>query len=132
MKAINYQQIAHISEEECIGCTKCIQVCPVDAIIGANKQMHTVISEVCTGCELCLQPCPVDCIQMVSSEKAPENLPSFIELTEHRMKQHENRRHIQEQQQPENHLHQHFQQQTLAEKQAAIQAAVARVQTRKK
>ncbi len=56
---------AVIREDECIGCTKCIQVCPVDAIIGASKQMHTVLSDECTGCDLCLEPCPMDCIDMV-------------------------------------------------------------------
>ena len=56
--------IAHIDEQECIGCTLCIQACPVDAILGAAKQMHTVISSECTGCELCLPPCPVECIHM--------------------------------------------------------------------
>jgi electron transport complex protein RnfB len=55
---------AVIREAECIGCTKCIQACPVDAILGAAKQMHTVIADECTGCELCVAPCPVDCIEM--------------------------------------------------------------------
>jgi Na+-translocating ferredoxin:NAD+ oxidoreductase subunit B len=58
--------VALIVEEDCIGCTKCIQACPVDAIIGAPKRMHTVIASLCTGCELCLPPCPVDCIELVS------------------------------------------------------------------
>jgi electron transport complex protein RnfB len=57
--------VALIDEEVCIGCTKCIQACPVDAILGAAKLMHTVIVEECTGCELCIAPCPVDCIAMV-------------------------------------------------------------------
>ncbi|MAL03908.1 MAG: electron transport complex subunit RsxB [Arenimonas sp.] len=57
--------VALVVEEDCIGCTKCIQACPVDAIIGAPKRMHTVIPELCTGCELCLPPCPVDCIVLV-------------------------------------------------------------------
>jgi electron transport complex protein RnfB len=56
--------IAFIIEEDCIGCTKCIQACPVDAIIGAAKQMHTVVTAECTGCDLCVEPCPVDCIEM--------------------------------------------------------------------
>jgi electron transport complex protein RnfB len=59
-------QLAYIREAECIGCTKCIQACPVDAIVGASKLMHTVIAELCTGCELCLPPCPVDCIDLVA------------------------------------------------------------------
>ena len=58
--------VALIVEEDCIGCTKCIQACPVDAIIGAPKRMHTVIADLCTGCELCLPPCPVDCIELIA------------------------------------------------------------------
>ncbi len=57
--------VAVIREDECIGCTLCIQACPVDAILGAAKQMHTVIEKECTGCELCLPPCPVECIDML-------------------------------------------------------------------
>ena len=57
--------IAYIREDECIGCTKCIQACPVDAILGAAKLMHTVIVSECTGCDLCVEPCPVDCIDML-------------------------------------------------------------------
>lgn len=56
--------IARIDEEICVGCTLCIKACPFDAIIGASKQMHTVISKYCTGCKLCLPPCPVDCIEL--------------------------------------------------------------------
>ncbi len=56
--------VAIIDENTCIGCTLCIQACPVDAIVGAAKQMHTIISQQCTGCELCLPPCPVECISM--------------------------------------------------------------------
>jgi len=57
--------VAVIDEQECIGCTLCIQECPVDAILGAAKQMHSIIADECTGCELCLSPCPVECIHMV-------------------------------------------------------------------
>ena len=57
--------VAVIDEQFCIGCTLCIQACPVDAIIGASKLMHTVLPEQCTGCDLCVAPCPVDCISMV-------------------------------------------------------------------
>lgn len=60
-------QVVIIDEAACIGCTKCIQACPVDAIVGAAKQMHTVLSVECTGCELCIPPCPVDCIDIVSA-----------------------------------------------------------------
>lgn len=59
------KKVAYIREDECIGCTKCIQACPVDAILGAAKHMHTVIIDECTGCDLCVDPCPVDCIDML-------------------------------------------------------------------
>lgn len=65
--------VAYIREDECIGCTKCIQACPVDAILGAAKQMHTVIVSECTGCELCIEPCPVDCIDMVQRKSGIEH-----------------------------------------------------------
>jgi len=61
------EQVVVVVEEDCIGCTKCIQACPVDAIIGAAKLMHSVIPELCTGCELCLPACPVDCIEILAS-----------------------------------------------------------------
>jgi electron transport complex protein RnfB len=64
------REIALIDEEACIGCTKCIQACPVDAIVGASKLMHTIIADECTGCELCIAPCPVDCITMVPATMA--------------------------------------------------------------
>ncbi|MCU0923804.1 MAG: electron transport complex subunit RsxB [Burkholderiaceae bacterium] len=59
------RRVAVIDEDWCIGCTLCIKACPVDCIVGASKQMHTVIDEQCTGCDLCLPACPVDCISMV-------------------------------------------------------------------
>ncbi len=61
-------RIAVIEEAHCIGCVKCIKACPVDAILGAPKQMHSVINNYCTGCELCIAPCPVDCISMVPAQ----------------------------------------------------------------
>ena len=64
-------QVAIIDEEICIGCTKCISACPVDAIVGASKLMHTVIASWCTGCELCIPPCPVDCIALVPVAALP-------------------------------------------------------------
>jgi len=63
-------RVAVIDEAHCIGCTLCIQACPVDAIVGANKLMHTVLADRCTGCELCVAPCPVDCIEMVADSSA--------------------------------------------------------------
>jgi electron transport complex protein RnfB len=65
-------QVAVIDEAVCIGCTKCIQACPVDAIVGASKLMHTVIAAWCTGCERCIPPCPVDCIALEPVAALPE------------------------------------------------------------
>lgn len=65
--------VAFIDEQTCIGCTLCVQACPVDAIVGAAKQMHTVVEPLCTGCELCVAPCPVDCITMESVPVTVEN-----------------------------------------------------------
>lgn len=64
---------AVIREDECIGCTKCISACPVDAIIGSGKLMHSIIADLCTGCELCIPPCPVDCIDLIPD---PQPIPS--------------------------------------------------------
>ncbi|AOS96995.1 Electron transport complex protein rnfB [Microbulbifer aggregans] len=79
------KKVAFIREAECIGCTKCIQACPVDAIVGAAKYMHTVIVDECTGCDLCVEPCPVDCIDMVPLEASlqdwhPEIPPDGVQL----------------------------------------------------
>jgi electron transport complex protein RnfB len=68
---------AFIREAECIGCTKCIQACPVDAIMGTGKWMHTVMKDECTGCELCIAPCPVDCIEMVLLPQSPQQPDYF-------------------------------------------------------
>lgn len=62
------REVAVIDEAACIGCTKCIQACPVDAIVGASRLMHTVVADECSGCELCIAPCPVDCIAMITAE----------------------------------------------------------------
>ncbi|MGY4641165.1 electron transport complex protein RnfB [Pseudomonas sp. TE24901] len=79
-------QVAYIREAECIGCTKCIQACPVDAIVGAAKLMHTVIADECTGCDLCVAPCPVDCIEM---RPATNVLPIVGGLATHAHELHE-------------------------------------------
>ncbi|MGB5833588.1 MAG: electron transport complex subunit RsxB [Thiohalocapsa sp.] len=68
------KSVAVIDEETCIGCTKCLQACPVDAIVGAAKQLHGIIASECTGCDLCKAPCPVDCIQM---EIIPESIGTW-------------------------------------------------------
>ena len=91
---IKPKSTAIIKEEDCIGCTLCILACPVDAILGAAKQMHTVIQEECTGCELCVDPCPVDCIVIehfkIKENEAEKKLKSDIarqryEFRNHRM-----------------------------------------------
>lgn len=68
--------VARIDEEICIGCAKCLPPCPVDAIVGARKQMHTVVASLCTGCELCIAPCPVDCIKMVPRQDLVDVTPA--------------------------------------------------------
>lgn len=68
------REVAVIDEESCIGCTKCIAACPVDAIVGASKMMHSILTAECSGCELCIAPCPVDCIAMLP---APSNEPAL-------------------------------------------------------
>ena len=76
--------VAVIDEAVCIGCTLCIQACPVDAIVGAAKQMHTVIESECTGCELCLPPCPVECIVMEPISSTYESWSWPYPITAHR------------------------------------------------
>jgi electron transport complex protein RnfB len=76
--------LAVIDEAICIGCTLCIQACPVDAIVGGAKRMHDVIPELCTGCELCLPPCPVDCIRMVDADFAWDEQHADAARTRHR------------------------------------------------
>jgi electron transport complex protein RnfB len=70
--------VALVDEPLCIGCTKCIQACPVDAIVGAQGRMHAVLTEECTGCELCIPPCPVDCIRLLVVEPAPRDAKAEI------------------------------------------------------
>ena len=65
------RQAVRIVAELCIGCTKCIQACPVDAIVGAHRRMHAVITDLCTGCDLCIPPCPVDCIERIPAAETP-------------------------------------------------------------
>ncbi len=67
------RQLARIREAECIGCAKCLQACPVDAIVGAAQRMHTVLADDCTGCALCVAPCPVDCIEMLPHPRSRLN-----------------------------------------------------------
>lgn len=70
--------VAFIDESSCIGCTFCLRACPVDAIIGAPKQMHTIVATECTGCELCVAPCPVDCIHMIPVEAPQASAENYV------------------------------------------------------
>ena len=81
-------RLAWIDEERCIGCARCLPPCPVDAIVGAAKYLHTVLSDRCTGCELCLAPCPVDCIEM---RPAPDPATSPAALNRERYQAHAQR-----------------------------------------
>lgn len=82
---------AVIREDECIGCTKCIDACPVDAIMGTGKMMHTILTDLCTGCELCIPPCPVDCIDIITIEPLHTIFDAQYELQrEHQFKQDQN------------------------------------------
>lgn len=124
---------AKIREDECIGCTKCIQACPYDVIIGAAKQMHTVIRQECTGCEQCVEPCPVDCIDIIDLPYA--DFDQSISLARYQAKQARD-------QQKQQEKAQRYQRQTQAKavtenpntarnaKQQAIHAAVARVKSK--
>ncbi len=78
MNSLNQSKRAVIREDECIGCTKCIQACPADAILGSNTFMHTVIGDECIGCKLCIAPCPVDCIDMVLTAEAEDKFSRKI------------------------------------------------------
>lgn len=83
------RMLARVIEADCIGCTKCIQVCPVDAIVGAAKLMHTVIAEDCTGCELCVPACPVDCIVLEPMPPAQAKDPAYADAARRHFEQRE-------------------------------------------
>lgn len=118
--------LAVVREAECIGCTKCIQACPVDAIIGAAKQMHTVINDICTGCELCIAPCPVDCIDMIIIAAVDETTQlEKANLSRQRFQQRQQRlqlRHIEKSPSPS---------QSPLHLKSEIQAALARAKAKK-
>jgi electron transport complex protein RnfB len=75
--------VALIDEAACIGCTLCIDACPVDAIVGAAKRMHTVLPSLCTGCELCIAPCPIDCITMAPTDRVWDRAAAEAARTRH-------------------------------------------------
>lgn len=126
--------LVSIREDECIGCTKCIQACPVDAILGAGKLMHTVIADRCTGCELCIEPCPVDCIDLFEvPEKSEDEQKRMADVSRTRYEA-RNARLVRDQQED---AQQHRaakratdKKDTLAARKAAIAEAVARAKKR--
>ncbi len=126
-----------IREHECIGCTKCIQACPVDAIIGAAKQMHTVFADQCTGCDLCIEPCPVDCIDIVAAEPLAET--AFYQranLAKARYQKREKRLATEKKDHEKRHQQSKLsapgsRQHTVSARQQAIQAALQRVRSKK-
>jgi electron transport complex protein RnfB len=139
-------QIAYIREAECIGCTKCIQACPIDAIVGAAKLMHTVIIDECTGCDLCVAPCPVDCIEMRPLPLATLPVVGGLALTlEEQRARAAKRDHARRRFEQRNSRLQREEQQKLAERQVRaqraaqpaeqtldpVQAALERVRTQK-
>ena len=128
--------IATIREEECIGCTKCTQVCPTDAIIGTSKLMHTIITNLCTGCERCLSPCPVDCIEIntlpyMSIKEQKRHAYEWRSRYERRQKRLERDKSEQQQKHQKAKLA-NMAKQTLKARQAVIRAAVARVHAKNK
>lgn len=88
---------AIIREDDCIGCTKCIPACPVDAIVGTGKHMHTIFTDLCTGCELCIAPCPVDCIDLVTIEREVSTFEREAEQEDLRQRYHTHLRRVTEQ-----------------------------------
>lgn len=132
--------LASIREDECIGCMKCIQACPVDAIVGAAKMMHTVISDECSGCELCVAPCPVDCIDMVkqaefdelSGQERDRRAQQFKQRFDARERRLSNQNQLSKQQYQKHKLNDLSAKQSLSldEKKAAIQAALKRVRNK--
>lgn len=126
---------AIIRESECIGCTKCLQACPVDAIIGSSKQMHTIITDACTGCELCIPPCPVDCIDMmVIQERNESQQQAFSNQARDRYEKRNQRLSRDYQKKRAEYLKAKFsssKKNTLEERKNVIAEAIARVKSKK-
>lgn len=123
------KMLALIREAECIGCTKCIQACPVDAILGSAKQMHTVIAAECTGCELCVAPCPVDCIEMVTIFPTAIKMEDEKKISHHARARFQARQNRLEQEKQTKHSLQ--EQSSKNKKQDYIASAIARAKAKK-
>jgi electron transport complex protein RnfB len=123
---------AVIREEDCIGCVKCIQACPVDAILGSAKNMHTVIALECTGCELCVAPCPVDCIDLVEvPQRNPVAAKQSADLARVRYHSRNQRLAAEKSLASAPHKRRVATTPTLAEKKSFVQEAIARAQQKK-
>lgn len=123
-------QTVRIDEDACIGCTKCIQACPVDAIIGRNKHMHTVIANECSGCELCIAPCPVDCIH-IEAQPPRSHMENTVRAKQylHRYQQHQQRQSLQPiSQSTSTPMDEHTRAKKMADPKSAIQAILQRNQ----
>jgi electron transport complex protein RnfB len=122
------RHIAWIDEQWCIGCTLCITACPTDAILGASKQMHTVIEDVCTGCELCLPVCPVDCIHLDNVTLGNSGWNAWTqEQADQAKKRYELKKLRLSKEQGETHQDKDF----VGLKQSAVQAALERAKAQK-
>jgi len=117
--------VVTIDEAACIGCTKCIQACPVDAIVGATKQLHTVLSDYCIGCNLCLPPCPTHCIQIIPIQSDPIARKQLATVAKTR---HQQRKSRLEKQQQQKHQADIANQQDMKSR---IQAAITRTQQKR-
>jgi electron transport complex protein RnfB len=124
--------IAVIREDECIGCTKCIQACPVDAILGSAKHMHSIIASECTGCELCVSPCPVDCIDIrVIPDKSDEEEKQIAALARERFYAREKRLEQEKFQKSSPNRSLNSQDKSLADKKSFIVQAIQRAKLKK-
>lgn len=127
-------KLALIDEQWCIGCTVCIQKCPLDAIVGASQRMHTVVTGLCSGCELCVEPCPTGCISMVEPAQHPATHASVISWSQHRQEgakrryaSRESRLQRHQAQNKEAKHRRRLRRSNLTDKQNAIEAALTRV-----
>jgi electron transport complex protein RnfB len=129
-KTAKPKMIAVIREDECIGCTKCIKACPVDAILGSGKQMHTVITSECTGCELCVAPCPVDCIDMLTLPSIESEQQKQESANHYRKRYHARNQRLENEKKLRQNKSIEKKKQNLTEKKSYVQAALLRAKAK--